>query len=102
MSKTISASGLSPGSWSADFGAWSISVRSIGSSWTARVASRLHGGRVRVGKRGVFTTSADAIAWTCSLLRQHGARAFVDGREQPLEMFLAFTPALGDSQLVSR
>jgi hypothetical protein len=93
MSKKVSASELSSGSWSAEFGAWIIWIRSAGNSWTARVASRRHGGRVLIGKRGVFTSAAEAVEWSCSVLRQHGAVAFVDGGVQPLERFLAFTSA---------
>ena len=43
-----------------------------------------------VGERGVFLASEAAVAWACAELRRRGAIAFVDGRRQRLEMFLAF------------
>jgi hypothetical protein len=47
---------------------------------------------VQIAKRNVFSTSDEAVSWACEILRQHGARSFVDGSEQPLEKFLAFSP----------
>lgn len=93
MLKNVPASALSQGSWRAEFGLWTIWIRSVGNRWSARVASRQHGGSVLVGKRGVFTSAAEAVEWSCSVLRGHGAVAFVDGGVQPLERFLAFTLA---------
>lgn len=93
MSKSVSASELSTGSWIAQFGGMIIWIRSADGSWTARVSSMSHGSSVIVRRRGVFSTCSDAVEWACSLLRQHGARAFVDGQEQRLEKFLAFSRA---------
>lgn len=94
MSKSIPASSLAPGSWVTYFGAWQINIRTVGDAWHVRICSCVRGiASVQIAKRAVFETSNDAVAWACELLRQHGAFAFVDGRRQPLEKFLAFSPA---------
>ena len=93
---THPAQDLPPGAHTARWGAWVIGIRSVGATWDARVWSWSHGARVAIGKRAVLATANDAVAWACTLLRQHGARAFVDGRDHPLEAFLVFTPTPGD------
>jgi hypothetical protein len=58
-----------------------------------RARGELAGARGRstsVGERGVFLASEAAVAWACAELQRRGAIAFVDGRRQRLEMFLAF------------
>jgi hypothetical protein len=94
MSKSVSASSLTPASWVARFGAWQVNVYTIGDAWHVRIWSCVRGvARVQIAKRAVFPTSGDAVAWACEVLRQHGAIVFVDGREHTLEKFLAFSPA---------
>ncbi len=95
MSKSISASSLTPGSsYIARWGAWQINIDSIGASWHVRIWSYVRGVvRVQIAKRAVFATSADAVAWVCEVLRRHHAVVFIDGQHRSLAEFLAFAPA---------
>lgn len=91
---TIAPADLVEGSAvTARWGAWVIGIRSVDRAWHVRVWSWAHGARVQIGKRAVLSTATEAVSWACSVLRAHGAVAFVDGRVQPLERFLAFSPA---------
>ncbi len=92
MSEAVSFSSLTPGSWTARWGAWVIGIRTDDRDrWCVRVWSWAIGARVQVGKRAILPTADAAVAWACELLRSHGARAFIDGRERPLEQWLAFS-----------
>jgi hypothetical protein len=96
MSNSVSASSLTSGSWVARWGAWQINVRTVGDAWHVRIWSHVDGvARVQIAKRAVLPTASDAVEWACEVLRQHGAIVFVDGREQQLEKFLAFSPVQG-------
>lgn len=97
MSKSVSWSSLTRGSWIARFGAWQINIYSVRESWHVRIWSYLRSvARVQITKRAAFATAAEAVAWACEVLRERGTVAFCDGRMQPLERFLAFTLAPGD------
>lgn len=86
----VAATALTEGSsWRAVWGAWEICLRGTKRRWEVRINSCLQG-RVQIAKRNVFATAAEAVRWACETLSAHGARCFVDGREQPLETFLAF------------
>lgn len=92
MSEAVSAASLTPGSWTARWGAWVIGIRTEAADrWCVRVWSWALGARVQIDQRAILSTAGEAVAWACALLRQHGARAFVDGRERALEEWLAFS-----------
>jgi hypothetical protein len=97
MSKKLSAASLTNGSWTARWGAWVIGIRTVGESWHVRIWSWTHGVRVQVATRAVLSNSTSAVSWACEVLRKHGARVIVDGQEQQLEKFLAFSPAPTDT-----
>jgi hypothetical protein len=92
MSEAIPAASLTPGSWTARWGAWVISIRTDEDDrWRVRVWSWATGARVQVGKRAILSTPGEAVASACALLREHGARVFVDGRDRGLEDWLSFS-----------
>jgi hypothetical protein len=76
------AEALVEGTWVARWGAWEISIRGRPGSWMVGVSP--------TGKRNVFATASAAVGWACTVLRQQGAVAFIDGRKRRLEEFLAF------------
>ena len=78
-------------SFSARWSAWVIGIWTVDNAWHVRVWPWAHGARVQIAKRAVLSTSGDAVAWACEVLRKHGAPVF-DGPEQQLEAFLSFEP----------
>jgi hypothetical protein len=94
MSISASFDKLAPGSWIACWGSWEICVRIVDRSWHVSVWSPARrAAHAQVAERGALLTSEGAVAWACAELRRRGAIAFVDGRRQSLEKFLAFVPA---------
>lgn len=92
MSEAVPSSSLVPGSWTARWGAWVIGIRTDEHDrWCVRVWSWVVGARVQIAKRAILSSAAEAVAWACDVLRRHGTRVFVDGRERALEDWLAFT-----------
>lgn len=92
MYEAVPSSSLTPGSWTARWGAWVIGIRTDDHDrWCVRVWSWAIGARVQIGKRAILPSATDAVAWACALLRSHGAHVLVDGRERALEDWLAFS-----------
>lgn len=92
MPTALSASQLTNGSFSARWGSWTIAIRGEHETWNARVTSSVHDGSVLIGKRAVFPSAHQAVAWACSVIKRNGGQAFVDGRQELLDKFLAFEP----------
>lgn len=96
MSRAVSSKDLTPGSWTARWGSWVISVRTERQDrWHVRIWSLALGACVQIVKRAILATASDAVSWACDVLRQQGAVVFVDGRTHGLERFLAFSPETG-------
>lgn len=91
MSEAVSSSSLTPGSYTARWGAWVIGIRSDDHDrWSVRVWSWAVGARVQIAKRAILPSAAEAVAWACDVLRNHGAVVFISGAYRPLEDVLAF------------
>lgn len=93
----MAAQKILTGTWTARWGEWQICVKQGSSGWTVIVwhwpdQTALSSRRV-IGKTAGLRDAQTAIDWASSLLKEHGAKVFVNGREQPLSAFLSFTPA---------
>lgn len=91
MSEAVPCTSLTPGSWTARWGAWVIGIRTDDEDrWCVRIWSWAVGARVQIAKRAILPTAADAVAWACEVLRKHGTSVFIDGAYRPIEDVLAF------------
>lgn len=91
MSEAVPSSSLTPGSWTARWGAWVIGIRTDDHDrWCVHIWSWAVGARVQIGKRAILSSAAEAVAWACDVLRKHGASVFISGAQRPLEEVLAF------------
>lgn len=93
----MAAEKILTGAWSARWGEWQIYIKQASAGWTVIVwywpdQTALSTRRL-IGKTTALRTSEVAIAWASSLLKEHGAKVLVNGCEQPLSKFLAFSPA---------
>ncbi len=93
----MAAEKITTGSWSARWGAWQVHLQLKATGWTVVVwfwpDDEPLSARKRIGGTTSLRSADVAIDWASSLLKENGAKAFVNGREQPLAMFLAFAPA---------
>ena len=91
MSEAVPCTSLTPGSWTARWGAWVIGIRTDDEDrWCVRIWSWAVGTRVQIAKRAILSSAAEAVAWACDVLRKHGASVFISGVHRPLEDVLAF------------
>ena len=93
----MAAQQLDSGAWAARWGAWQIVLKEGAVGWSVTVLYWPDGTPVSqrrvIGKTESLRDAPTAINWASSLLKEYGAKAFVDGREQPLSVFLKFSPA---------
>jgi len=93
----MTAQAIETGAWSARWGEWQIYIREAVTGWMVIVWSwpvdTDADQRKQIGKARNLRDAETAINWASSLLKEHGAQAFVNGQKQPIAKFLNFTPA---------
>lgn len=89
---------LASGTWTARWSDWVVKLKVKSDKCDATVWRWTVGGgyteRMQLGARNDFSSSKDAVAWACDVLRDNGVKVMIlDKPSITLESLLRFNPA---------